>query len=70
MYLLPFLTVLIPTIPPAPEETSDKKSIIKLLKLTPKLPKDAEMLSFSDMPKFVKAGYDSTIKEIPKLLWF
>ena len=35
--------------------------------ITPELPKDAEMLSFSDMPKFIKAGYDSTIKEIPKL---
>ena len=35
--------------------------------ITPELPKDAEMLSFNDMPRFVKAGYDSTIKEIPKL---
>ena len=35
--------------------------------ITPKLPKDAEMLSFSDMPKFIKSGYDATIKEIPKL---
>ena len=35
--------------------------------ITPKLPKNAEMLSFSDMPKFIKAGYDTTIKEMPKL---
>ena len=35
--------------------------------ITPNLPKDAEMLSFSDMPKFVKSGYDSTIKVMPKL---
>lgn len=35
--------------------------------ITPELPKDAEMLSFNDMPRFVKAGYDSTIKVMPKL---
>lgn len=35
--------------------------------ITPKLPKNAEMLSFSQMPEFVKAGYNSTIEVIPKL---
>lgn len=35
--------------------------------ITPNLPKDAEMLSFSDMQEFIKAGYDSTIKVMPKL---
>ena len=35
--------------------------------ITPGLPKDAEMLSFNDMPRFIKAGYDSTIKVMPKL---
>lgn len=35
--------------------------------ITPKLPKNAEMLSFSQMPEFVKAGYNSTIEVMPKL---
>lgn len=35
--------------------------------ITPKLPKNAEMLSFNHMPEFVKAGYNSTIAVMPKL---
>lgn len=35
--------------------------------ITPSLPKNAEMLSFSRMPDFVKAGYNSTIAVMPKL---
>lgn len=35
--------------------------------ITPKLPKNAEMLSFGHMPDFIKAGYNSTISVMPKL---
>lgn len=35
--------------------------------ITPKLPKNAEMLSFNCMPEFVKAGYNSTLEVMPKL---
>ncbi len=35
--------------------------------ITPKLPRNAEMLSFNHMPEFVKAGYNSTIAVMPKL---